>query len=71
MSSEEGTFGEEILRLRKENAVLRGHVGDLTELAVWMSGSDDFSSPHGIASVGWVKMKPALEKALAWMKENP
>ena len=44
-------------------------LADLAELTIWMTGSADFG-PEGQAFVGWVKGKPALDRALAYLAEG-
>ena len=48
---------------------LRALLADLADLTIWMSGSADFG-PEGQAHVGWVKGKPALDRALAYLAEE-
>jgi hypothetical protein len=38
-------------------------LSDLVELTLWMTGSADFG-PEGQAHAGWLKGKPALDRAL-------
>lgn len=42
---------------------LRGIMGDLAQLVIWMSGSADFGV-GGVAHEGWLKLKSALDRAL-------
>jgi hypothetical protein len=53
---------------RLEQAV--GHVSELLDAAQWMTGSNDFS-PEGQAHRGWLKFRPALERARAFLAQEP
>jgi hypothetical protein len=44
-------------------------LADLADLTIWMTGSADFG-PEGQAHEGWVKGKPALDRALAFLAET-
>jgi hypothetical protein len=48
-------------------AEARRLLADLAELTIWMTGSADFG-PEGQAHVGWVKGKPALDRALVYLE---
>lgn len=47
---------------------LRRLLADLADLTIWMLGSADFG-PKGQAYTGWVKGRPALDRALAYLTE--
>jgi hypothetical protein len=52
-----------------EELELRTLLTDLVDLTIWMTGSADFG-PEGEAHAGWVKGKPALDRALAYLAEE-
>ena len=45
-------------------------LADLVELTIFMSGSADFG-PEGQAHEGWRRLKPALDRALAYLSNDP
>jgi hypothetical protein len=57
---------QEMNLTEKDVLELRGLLADLTDLTIWMTGSADFG-PEGQAHIGWVKGKPALDRALAYL----
>ena len=64
-------FAEEAAReLAGEVERLRASLGEACDVAVWMSGSSDFS-PGGVAHAGWEKARPRLHAALAALAPQP
>lgn len=53
----------------QELGEVRKLLSDLAELTIWMTGSADFG-PGGQAHEGWVRLKPALDRALAYFEEE-
>ena len=50
--------------------VLEAALGDAVDVAIWMSGSTDFS-PGGIAHEGWEKARPKLHAAMRALSSPP
>jgi hypothetical protein len=61
-------FSEDVPEADADEA--RRLLADLADLTVWMTGSADFG-PEGQAHAGWVKGRPALNRALAYLEHKP
>jgi hypothetical protein len=73
LASETKQHGEcvtDYLAVKERIAVLEAALREACDVAIWMSGSNDFS-PGGVAHTGWEKARPRLHAALAALATVP